>query len=942
MDQRPNNSFLRALDSLLEGRTGAWFINIVAIPVMFLLILVLPPLALPSRVLSAGYTGIAPSRGGGVIVDDGSQFSIPPNTTKSNVNIKLTTMPRDAFMKSSFAKDLPITLDVKSQAYLPSLQGQMPAQAVLSLLLPEEIEPIAGLDVYGLDGKTWTKLPFQMYLDEDRVEAYLTTFVPSAVIFAQTQPLAPAISADVTAKNPLPTNATPLVAEVSPLGLTIADGGGIAGSVPDLPETGANSPYQVLPTVSNLNGTQMRSDLVEEMIGDAATRKLHVQALVDVAVEKLYPGLNIDYQGINPDRRNDFTKFVRELAQALHAKDKILSVTVVQPTQKAQDAWDTGAYDWDAIGLAADIVRIPTPVSRNAYNGSPSEIEMYLLWAIGRVDRYKIQLTSSIMGRDEFGAAFAPIAFANASKLIGPVGVPADKPQPGDKVTLDLPKLRESGGIKYDEPSGVYTFSYKDDKGQAHTIVLENADSLAKKIAFAQQFNLRGIALRDLNGDSAEPRVWDALKQYRESQSVAFKGAAVITWRVDGQNVGKSPAGDPKFVWTAPDKTGDSKIEAALSLDDGKTAAGTTGSTTLSVARPPTPVPPPVAAAPRPTSAPAAPAAVAAPPSAFRGKNMFGYGIQVNGSDPGGEAGDIKGMGFNWVKIQMPWKDVESGKGNYNWTNYDNFVNTMAGNGIKVLLSIVKAPDWSRRTNATPGEGPPDNMQDAADFMGAAAGRYCGKVDAIEVWNEENLDVEWHDKRGLSAALYMDMLKRAYKDIKAKCPGIAVISGAPTPNGVNNSTAIDDVAFMHQLYQNGLKDYSDGIGVHPSGFRSPPDVTMATPGAVKDYANHRSFFFRETMESYRAVMVQYGDKDKQLWPTEFGWPIGTGGGAHPAGQYNNAGDVANYYAKAYQLAKQWGWVGGMFAWQLDFSGGEVGAFRIKGSATQGTLAGMPK
>jgi hypothetical protein len=234
-------------------------------------------------------------------------------------------------------------------------------------------------------------------------------------------------------------------------------------------------------------------------------------------------------------------------------------------------------------------------------------------------------------------------------------------------------------------------------------------------------------------------------------------------------------------------------------------------------------------------------------------------------------------------------------------------------------------------------------MQDAADFMGMAAARYCGKAGAIEVWNEENLDVEWHDKRGLTAPLYMDMLKKAYTSIKAQCKDTIVVSGAPTPNGVMSSTAIDDVAWLHLLYQSGMSNYVDAVGAHPSGFRSSPLVTMATPGAVGDYANHRSFFFQETMNSYRAVMVQYGDANKQIWATEFGWPVGTGGGAHPAGQYNNASTVATYYPQAYQWAKQKGWVGVMFAWQWDFgTSGEVGAFSIKGTPTEAGLRSMQK
>ena len=101
------------------------------------------------------------------------------------------------------------------------------------------------------------------------------------------------------------------------------------------------------------------------------------------------------------------------------------------------------------------------------------------------------------------------------------------------------------------------------------------------------------------------------------------------------------------------------------------------------------------------------------------------------------------------------------------------------------------------------------------------------------------------------------------------------------------------------------------------------------------------------MDAYRAVMVQYGDRDKQIWATEFGWPVDTGGmcgnsPCHPAGQFNSREVVADYYVRAYQWAKAQGWVGVMFAWQLDFSGGEVGAFRIEGAPAFGKLQSMPK
>ncbi len=954
MSKAPSSPFLRTLDAILEGRTGGWFINIFVIPFLFLLALIVPPLSIPQRVMGAGFTGVQSKTGGGVSLDDGTQFSIPAGAAKSGVSIKLSSQTREAFAKSDRAKSLPAVLDVKSSLYQPVLQGPAPALAILSIPIPEAVDPWATLDVYGVSGKKWAKLPFQLFPDEQTIEVYLMGSVPEGVLLAQTQPQAPVISADISGKSLLPASAIQLLAEVNPLGLTIADGGGIAGSV----SAEANAPYQVLPTVSNLLGGQVRSDLTDDMITNVGTRKQHIQALVDLAVEKLYPGLNIDYQGVTPENRNDFSAFVRELAQAMHAKDKLLSVTVSMPTPKTADNWETGPFDWAAIGQYADVVKIPLPMNSDAYQGNSPLARSYLQWAVGRVDRYKVQLSFSMGGRDEFGTSYAPISFSNALKLLGPVDI-SDKPQPGAQVQLDLPRARESG-LKYDAATGLYSFTYKDDKGQAHSVSLESADSLAKKLALALQFNLRGVALRDVNAEGVDVRAWDALKQYRQTQKTGYKSNLMVVWRINGQAAGKSPATDPKFAWTAPTQAGAIQVEAAFSFDDGQTVAGSTGAQTIQVAsalptpRPTaTPRPGQPAGSTEPGAQPTAKPTTAAPAtgaSNFRGVNMFNYGAQLNwtNSDNNNEMSQLSQLGFKWAKVQIRWCDFEGSKGNADLSQIDRLMNAANAKGIKVMFSVVCAPGWSRTANKGQSgmAGPPDNMQDAADFMSGLAAKYCGSLGAIEVWNEHNLLTEWDDRRGLSAALYMEMLKKAYPAIKSKCNSVVVVSGAPTPTGVMSATAIDDVVFLQQMYQNGLRDFSDAVGAHPSGFCNAPEAGEgASNPCGGQYNNHRSFFFKRTLEEYRRVMVASGDGNKQIWPTEFGW----GSDPNPKRGYEYERNITTdmqgqWFVKAFQMMKASNYVGVAILWNLDFMdmGSETGAFHIVGRPAFDALAGMPK
>jgi uncharacterized protein YraI len=350
-------------------------------------------------------------------------------------------------------------------------------------------------------------------------------------------------------------------------------------------------------------------------------------------------------------------------------------------------------------------------------------------------------------------------------------------------------------------------------------------------------------------------------------------------------------------------------------------------------------------------------AAPAAPP-ARGGGSGFDYGIQIADYNLAESAGMIKNMGFNWVKKQVPWKDCEGSPGAIDFGCVDGFVNTMAGAGIKVMASVPKAPAWARPGGTDMSvEGPPADPNTYANFVGKLAGHYCGKINAIEVWNEQNLWYEW-GHQNLNAADYVALLRVAYNAIKAACPSTMVISGALTPTGAPAPWAVDDFTYLEQMYQAGLASVSDGIGAHPSGFNVSPDVSGGS--AACDYiagrnaqyrgpcnSPHHSWSFRNTLEGYRNIMVKYGDTNKRIWPTEFGWASGwTGQPGYEYANDNSKQDQANYTVRAYQLMKSWGWVGPAFLWNLNFNvtnpGTELSQWGIVGQPAYSALASMAK
>jgi hypothetical protein len=82
---------------------------------------------------------------------------------------------------------------------------------------------------------------------------------------------------------------------------------------------------------------------------------------------------------------------------------------------------------------------------------------------------------------------------------------------------------------------------------------------------------------------------------------------------------------------------------------------------------------------------------------------------------------------------------------------------------------------------------------------------------------------------------------------------------------------------------------------------------------------HHSWSFRSTMEGYYNIMNVYGAGNKLVWPTEFGWAAG--GAYHQSYKYaddNDFTEQAQWTVEAYQMMKNWGWVGPAFLWNLNF------------------------
>lgn len=220
--------------------------------------------------------------------------------------------------------------------------------------------------------------------------------------------------------------------------------------------------------------------------------------------------------------------------------------------------------------------------------------------------------------------------------------------------------------------------------------------------------------------------------------------------------------------------------------------------------------------------------------------------------------------GMNWVKFQHKWGPGDSPEA------VAGRIGHAHGNGFKVLLSI-------------PGAAAYPSSIDFNAYVEFLRGVAALGPDAIEIWNEMNIDFEWPAGQIDPASYVNNMLRPAYQAIKSANPNVMVISGAPAPTGFDNgSNAWADDRYMAGVAAAGGANYMDCIGVHHNAGATPPSASSGHPAGN----NHYSWFFLPTLNMYynafggaRPVcFTELGYLSGQDFggvPSRFSWASGT-------------------------------------------------------------------
>lgn len=375
-------------------------------------------------------------------------------------------------------------------------------------------------------------------------------------------------------------------------------------------------------------------------------------------------------------------------------------------------------------------------------------------------------------------------------------------------------------------------------------------------------------------GAVLDPGTADAIvnmpANFRSGPSVAFAAVRVLDQGTRLQVIGRNAASD--WLQVKPVSSPDEEGWVFASLLSVNSSVAVSGLPVVEVAAP-------------------APVANVAPPVASNS------GFELGGQAFGSPYGQMSYAGMTWVKRQHKWGPGNTGQ------EVAGLISEAHNAGLKILLSM-------------PGPVRPSSIDFAAyvEFLRAVAS-LPDPPNAIEVWNEQNIDAEWPVGQISPQAYVQNMLAPAYQAIKGANPNIMVVSGAPAPTGFFGgcgSGGCDDAVYMAGMAAAGAASYMDCVGIHYNEGIVPPSQESGDPRS-----EHYTRYFWGMLNAYYNA---FGGA-RPLCFTELGYLTGEGYGSLP-GSFSWAGNVtvaqqAQWLAQAASLSANSGKVRMLIVWNVD-------------------------
>ncbi len=741
------------------------------------------------------------------VAAEGFQIRVMPSDLTGSFGVKLgvlsladfTAAPRDAELQAA-AASLPSGLTLVRDPIRVTTCSAAPRLATLRMSIPPEVEADASLDLYGWDSRarTWAWLGGELDAASRSVVAQVSR-VPSLVALMKVAPMPPSLGIELPPATRDPTaivrSSPPGAQIVYAAGLYLGDRSSIVGDPGRLLRP-SDAPRRVIPAVRNWGAQgEVNRTLLRTMLASQASRTAHVKALLSLVEVGGFEGVQIDYRGVEATQRDAFSQLIEQLGARLAERGKTLHVAIPAPAlTDSSGVFDSSGYDLHRIGQAAAWVQLD--LSTNPEVWYTDRLDPLMAWAVGRVDRRKLQVILPTLGvQKDANGRVRLIGLEEALAGLGGLRTVAPAVAPGASVRVWWSGDVEPADVRYDPIGQVYAYSTVDERGIQQTVWLSTAASLKRALERLSRHNIRGVTLRGWMHPGNDDGVMQIVDGFARGDLASVQVPEPVLKVAFGAGTPFSfPLGQSPDAMIVQAPGGEGQYEIASVFQSARAIALNPMRVLISRDAP---------AAEGDAEAASVASQDVAPPMPGMNAERFELGGHVNNLV---HAAQMKTAGMTWARTEVRGEALP-----------EAFIAEAKAKGLKVLVTAIG--DRNRVMDVA-------YRDQWAQHLGkiAAAG-----ADAIEVWSEPNYQAEWPAGQ-ISGASYADLLKRAYFAIKQANPGTLVISaGLAQTSGVFAGgcaeDGCDELAFLNQMAAEQAQNYMDCVGIHyTSGFQSPGTV----------------------------------------------------------------------------------------------------------------------
>lgn len=283
--------------------------------------------------------------------------------------------------------------------------------------------------------------------------------------------------------------------------------GGIPGTLMDAARQAG------LPIMALLYNQDFSRQVASGLLRNRTLQKQAIKKLVQISRQDNLLGFQLDFENIDPDDINLYSRFVHEAAKEFHHDGRLLSVAVVPRFTGSQPGQWSAAYDYAALGHAADFV---TLMAYDNYSrlGRPGPIAGYD-WVVNAIEyaRTRVPQDKLLLGIPLYGREWTAEGRGFQAHTL---------PFPQTQALLERLSLKPQWDEKLRSPWFEYRIN-----GIVRHVWYENARSVHEKLKLVDQFHLRGFAAWRLGME--DPGIWPLVSAMRESVPKSTERARVAT-----------------------------------------------------------------------------------------------------------------------------------------------------------------------------------------------------------------------------------------------------------------------------------------------------------------------------------------------------------------------------------------------------------------------------